>query len=435
MSASDAAGAGVRYCARCVYPSNHPLGLTFDDEGVCSGCRVHEEKDALDWTARGEKLRAIVDAFRDRSGRQFDCVVPVSGARDSYFIVHTLKRELGLNPLLVSYNKEYNTEIGIRNLAYLRTIFDCDYMSLSPSPALLRRIVRFTVNELASIYWHVLAGSTAFPVQLAVRLRIPLIVWGAHQGIDQVGMFSHLDEVEMTRKYRKDHDVMGLEAEDLAEASGIELTDLEPFRYPSNEEIEAIGVRGIYLNNYIRWDAKAQHEQMIDQYGYEAAPQQRTFNTYEDVDCHHYSGLHDYIKFLKHGYGKVSDHAAREIRLRRLTREQAIALVGRYQDVRPADLSRFLQWSGLAEHEVFAAVDAHRDPRIWSRDGRGWRLRDSVANHVGDPGVEAVRLGTFEGCEYHLTPPRDPGVADDGYVTIGRGFVDVSSTAAVEVRP
>lgn len=423
MSGSSV-GATIRYCARCVYPSNHALGLTFDDGGVCSGCRVHEEKDTLDWVARREILRGILDEYRDRRDRQFDCVVPVSGARDSYFIVHTLKTEFGLNPLLVTYNKEYNTRAGIRNLAYLRTSMDCDHMSLSPSPALLKRIVRFTLNELGSLYWHNLAGATAFPVQVAVRFKIPLIVWGAHQGVDQVGMFSHLDEVEMTRKYRKDHDVLGMEAEDLAAASGIPLDDLEPFRYPSNEEIEAVGVRGIYLNNYIRWDAKAQHERMIARYGYEPAPQQRTFNTYEDVDCFHYSGLHDYIKFLRHGYGKVSDHAAREIRLKRLTREQGIDLVRRYQDIVPRDTSLFLKWSGIRDAELWSAIDRHRSPRAWHRDATGWRLLDSVVNHAADEGVERARLDVVEKCDYQLTPSREPAVADNRYITIGRGYVD-----------
>lgn len=423
------------YCTRCVYASNHALGLTFDDQGVCSGCRVHEEKDVLDWDERFERLRGIVDAYRDRTGRHFDCIVPVSGARDSYFIVHTLKTRLGLNPLLVTYNKEYNTRLGIRNLAYLRTSMDCDHMSMSPSPVLLKRIVRFTLNELGSLYWHNLAGQTTFPVQVAVRLKIPLIVWGAHQGVDQAGMFSHLDEVEMTRKYRKDHDVLGMEAEDLASASGIGLEELEAFRYPSNEDIAAVGVRGIYLNNYIRWDAKAQQEQMIGTYGYESAPQQRTFNTYEDVDCSHYSGLHDYIKFLKHGYGKVSDHAAREIRLKRLTREQGIALVARYQGVVPSDTPLFLEWCGISQAELFAAVDRHRSPKAWERDGASWRLRDSVVNHAGDAGVDAVRLDVVEPCVYQLTPSREPDIYDDTYITIGRGHVDGVAAPPLRTSP
>ena len=110
------------------------------------------------------------------------------------------------------------------------------------------------------MYWHILAGQTVYPVRTAVQFKIPLIIWGAHQGIDQVGMYSHLDEVEMTRKYRKEHDLMGFEAEDLLNMeNNLTKEDLEQFLYPHDKEIEAIGVRGIYLNNFIRWDSKAQH--------------------------------------------------------------------------------------------------------------------------------------------------------------------------------
>ena len=109
----------MKYCKRCLYPENHPLYITFDEEGICSGCRVHEEKDSLNWTERGEKLKSILDNYKNKSKNNYDCIIPVSGARDSYFIVHTIKNVYGLNPLLVTYNKHYNTALGVRNLANL----------------------------------------------------------------------------------------------------------------------------------------------------------------------------------------------------------------------------------------------------------------------------------------------------------------------------
>lgn len=416
----------MKYCARCFYPANHPLGLTFDAQGVCSGCRVHEEKDTLDWGLRLEKLKKIADSYRNKSRTLHDCIIPVSGARDSYFIVHFVKNVLGLKPLLVSYNKQYNTEVGIRQLAYLKTNLGCDAMQMTISPERAKRITRETVEKLGSIYWHILAGQTVFPVQVAVRFKIPLIIWGAHQGLDQVGMFSHLDEVEMTRRYRKDHDIMGLEAEDLvAQSKTVKMADVEQFIYPHDKELELVGVRGIYLGNYVRWDSKAQHEQMIKVYGYETAPQQRTFDTYNDVDCFHYSGLHDEIKFRKWGYGKVTDHAARELRLKRLTREEGIALIERYGKVKPSDVALFLSWLGMDEREFWDHIDAHRDPTIWNRDSSGaWALKDDISNHAKDPGVDAVRLGRKEPCDFVLTGPRAPGPPEEKYTLIGRGWVD-----------
>lgn len=417
----------MRYCARCLYPENHPLGIQFDEEGVCSGCRVHEEKgekDQLDWRERGERLSRIFEAYRSRTGKNFDCIIPVSGARDSHFIVHTVKNVYKMHPLLVAYNKHYNTPVGIRNLAYLRTTFGCDILTLTVAPQTVKKITRLTLERLGSMYWHCLAGQTVFPVQIAVRFKIPLVVWGAHQGCDQVGMFSHWDEVEMTRKYRKEHDLMGLEAEDLMdEARGLTNSDLRPFLYPRDKEIERVGVRGIYLNNYIRWDSRAQHEEMIELYGYETAPQHRTFDTYNDVDCFHYSDLHDFIKYLKWGYGKVSDHASREIRLKRLTRAGGIEQVRRYQHLPPdpENFSLFAQWIGMGREELDGLLERHRNPDVWRRDEKGrWELKDGVERHADDAGVREAALSTADDCRFILKPGEAGG--ERRYTLIGKGW-------------
>ncbi len=413
----------MRYCKRCVYPENHALGITFDAEGVCSGCRIHEEKEVIDWNERLTRLKAIAENYRNRSGNTYDCVVPVSGGKDSYFTVHTVIKTLGLNPLLVNYNHEYNTKTGIRNLANLYTVFDCDGIQYTIAPDHLKQITRHTLKKFGSMYWHVLAGAYTFPVQVAARFKIPLIIWGVHGWTDQVGMFSHLDEVEMTKKIRKEHGLMGVDIEELA-ASGIDINTLRQFEYPSDEEIEKVGIRGIYLNNYIRWDAKTQHEQMIDAYGYETAPQQRTFNSYEDVECFHLAGTHDYIKFLKYGYGKVSDHASRDIRLKRLTREEGIERVRQYEQIVPKDLEVFLKWAGISEREFYEAVDPFRDPRIWEKKNAKWKLRDSVINHTKDDGIEAVRLPKIEDCHYRLPSTREPLCEETEPILMGRGYIN-----------
>lgn len=414
----------MKYCRRCLYPENQPLHLTFDDAGICSGCRIHEEKDSLDWVDREARLTTLFSAYRSKAPGKFDCIIPVSGARDSYFIVDTVKRRFGMNPLLVSYNRHHNTPRGIRNLAFLRTWFDGDYMQHVVAPQRVKAITRETIHRMGSMYWHVLAGQSVFPVQIAVRFKIPLIIWGAHQGLDQVGMFSHTDEVEMTRKYRCDHDLMGVEAEDLVGGTqGLRESDLVPYMYPHDREISRIGVRGIYLNNFIRWDTKQQHTDMLERYGYETGTVPRSFDTCNDVDCQHHSGLHDWVKFAKWGYGRASDHASREIRLRRMTREQGIDMVAKYQDTPPADKQTFLDWVGLNAREFDGEIDRFRDPRIWEQAAGGWQLRDSILNHREDSGVDAARLPIKEDwSEFPVTDTKDPDADESAYVLMARGY-------------
>jgi N-acetyl sugar amidotransferase len=414
----------MQVCTRCLYTSNHPLNLTFDEEGVCSGCRVHEEKDILNWNYQASKLAGILENYRSRSGKNYDCIIPVSGARDSYFIVHTIKNIFGMNPLLVTYNKHYNTAVGIRNIANLRIRFDCDIITLTVNPETVKSITRSTLRRFGSMYWHCIAGQTVFPIQIAAKFKIPLIIWGAHQGVDQVGMFSHRDEVEMTRKYRKEHDLMGFEAEDLIDDfDNISKSDVMPFLYPENKELEQVGVRGIYLNNYIRWDSRAQHERMIREYKYETAPQTRTFDTYNDVDCWNYSDVHDYIKWVKYGYGKVTDHACREIRLRRMTRAQGIAFVQQYEAHAPKYLQLFLDWLGITENAFNYIIDQHRNQRIWERDRDwNWQLRSDVLQGSCDKinQMQALEiLGPYK--EFELTEPATSSDRSDEYILIGKG--------------
>ncbi len=416
---------GVRVCSRCLYTQSHPLGIYIDDNWLCSGCMVHEEKDSLNWSEREQKLRSIINEYKNKNLNNYDCIIPVSGARDSYFIVDKIKNEYGMNPLLVTYNAQYNTDRGIRNLAYLRAHFDCDIFTLTVNPQRIKQVTRATLRRLGSLYWHVLAGQTVFPVQVAVRLKIPLIIWGAHQGTDQVGMYSHTDEVEMTRKYRKEHDLMGLEAEDLvSDEDQVFEKDIYQFLYPDNSDLASVGVRGIYLNNYIRWDTKAQHESMIEKYQYETYPQTRTFDSYSDVDSFVYSDLHDYIKNLKWGYGKVTDHVNREIRLKRLNREQGINLINKYKDLDPKFNSQFMDWLNISSNSLNFILDQHRNPNIWQRDEHwNWIRKDNFIYPEKDV-VNENRLTLKESCKFEISPSRRCNYKDEDYVLISKGWVN-----------
>lgn len=420
----------IQSCKRCLYTSTHPLGLVLDDEGVCSGCRIHEEKDTLDWDARWKKLEDLVAPYRVKTGNAYDCIVPVSGGGDSHFIVHVVKERLGLNPLLVHYNKYFNTPLGIRNLANLRIKFNCDMLTQNVNPLSVKKITRTTLREFGSMYWHCLAGQTVFPVQTAVRYKIPLIIWGGHQGTEQVGMFSHEHEVEMTRRYRKDHDLMGFEADDLMSIfDTLQEDDIWQYRYPDDASLNAVGVRGVYLSNYVRWDPKAQHELMIAKHGYKTASFSRTFDTYDFVDCFNYMDLHDRIKLYKHGYSRVTDHATREIRHGRLSREDGLALVRRHEQAQLNYLQYFCDWLGVTERGLQFMLDQHRNRRFWQEDEPGtWHFRgwSSLQQDVGSD-TTYVDAGFTSNSSMEIDGLK-------GYITVGKGCSSPALAAQDEVK-
>ena len=377
----------MNYCKKCFYHNEHPLKITFND-GICSGCLIHNEKYKIDWSQKQDKLKKILKQYQKINPNGFNCIVPVSGAKDSFFIVDYVKNKLGMRPLLVSYNIHYNSQIGLRNLAHIKNIFSLPHLVKTVDPKVIKKITKFTFKKFGSIYWHCIAGQTAYPVQVAVNFNIPLIIWGAHQGIDQVGMFSHHDEVEMNRRYRKDHDLFGYEAEDISLLSNISIKDLDPFIYPSDKNIDKLGLKGIYLNNYIFWDSRKQNELMIKKYNLFSNKIQRTFETYENVDSNHYTGIHDYLKLLKHGYSIITDNVNREIRLKRLNKETGNYLINKYENKPIKDLELFKNWLNVDTKTINYVFSKFRNKKFWQKDLKKWILKKGSNNKIFEEKID-----------------------------------------------
>jgi len=408
----------MQYCNCCVYPSNHPLGITFDDEGICSGCRVHEEKYKINWKKKKEELKKLFKPYKKKNNI-YDCIIPVAGNGDDYFVTDLVKNELGMNPLLVTYNSHFNTKIGIRNLSRLITNLDCDHLLNTVGPDSVKIISRITLKKLGNIYWHVLAGTQTFPVQVALKFNIPLVIWGVNGWLDQVGMFSHHDQVEMTKRVREEHSLKTFDAQMLiGENPKLSKKDLQAFTYPSIEEIKRKKIRGIYIGNYVFWDSQKQTEDMIKKYGYETTNQQRTFNKYETIHCAVNAGLHDYIKYLKYGYGKCTDHASRDIRLGRLSRKDAINLIKKYDSLKPDNIKNYFEWLEIDEKEFYKCINPFRDSRIWKFDkSKKWKKIKSIINYK-------IKTKNIKRRFYIKTKLLEQQSNKDKYILTGRSYID-----------
>lgn len=355
-------GKPFQACRVCLYDSRHPFGLTFDASGLCSGCATHAEKTDLDWDKRLVMLDKLLSAYRGRKGN-YDCVIPVRGTAEYFYVVDLVKNRMGLNPLLVAFNSHFNSTAGIENLDLIRDTFDCDIFLKTTSPATYKKLIRETLSRFGSVHWPFLAGHTVWPVRVAVQHQIPLIIWPTHQPTEQVGMFSYVDENQMTRRSRHEHDLLGFEPDELVSTESLlGEHDVLSLRYPSDHQLASKGLRGIYLANYLPWDTRQYSEQMIEKFGAKAASCPATFDTYDHVDNLVYTSVHDIIKRRKLGYGRVRDHLCREIRFGRLSRETALEIEAHFSDANSAQLNQqFFDWLGISD-QAFQWLMNHHFP-------------------------------------------------------------------------
>ena len=231
-------------------------------------------------------------------------------------------------------------------------------------------------------------------------------------------MFSHKHEVEMTRRYRKDHDLFGVEADQLPTIfDSLTKDDLWQFRYPDDSSLNKNSIRGIYLGNYVRWDPKAQHEEMIEKYNYLTTKFKRTFDCYDYVDCFNYMNLHDVLKLYKHGYSKVTDHACREIRFGRVTRDEALDLVKKYELVKPDYIDLFCDWLGISEQSLNFIMDQHRNKNYWKKKGsRKWLFR-GLSSKIKKNGKRSKE----KNFKFKINSKLEYKQSSE-YLTVGKGF-------------
>lgn len=372
----------VRWCTNCVYPGISAAPMEFDAEGQCMGCHMSKVKDAIpqaEWDRRRELLRDLLDRYRCRDGSRHDCVIAVSGGKDSWFQTHIIKNEFGLNPLLVTYNGNNYTAVGWRNLLRMREVFGVDHVIYSPGVALLKKLNRLAMVVMGDMNWHCHVGITTLPVRMAAMHRIPLVIWGEHGYLDLCGQFSLDDFPEMSYRDRLEHFARGYEWNFFVGMEGITSQEMIPYKYPSDEDLFGLDLRGIYIGNYLQWEANNHGRQMVERYGFEVSPVpfDRTYRTMSNLDDMHENGVHDYLKYIKFGYGRCTDHVCKDIRAGIMTREKAVELVRAYDPVKPRDLERWLNYVGWNEEQFDRLADTFRDPRVWRRVNGAW-VKDNM---------------------------------------------------------
>jgi N-acetyl sugar amidotransferase len=333
-------------------------GVTFDEMGICTTCRASEEKMRIDWAAREKELRQLLEYHKGKAGANYDCIVPISGGKDSTFQLHILVKVYGMKPLAVTFNHNWYTKTGWENLQNALEKFNVDHLLFTPSRSVINKLARKSLVMIGDACWHCHMGVGAFPLQVAVRFRIPLLIWG--ESVSEADGRATYQEGVI--RYDRDYFTRisaRVEADTMVD-SQISPRDVHPFRLPSVEEVERAGVVGIHLGDYLFWDEERQVEFVKKEYGWKDDRVEGTYKSYKSVECI-MAGVHDYAKFVKRGFGRGTDHASADVRAGLLTREEAFELAKKADLERPEALDYYLQITGMTEQEFLETLQSKRE--------------------------------------------------------------------------
>jgi N-acetyl sugar amidotransferase len=360
--------------------------LSFDAEGVCSGCRNFEARADVDWTRRSEELLEILERYRSPDGSSYDCVVPVSGGKDStYQTIRVL--ELGMNPLCVTATTDKLSDIGRRNIENLKRQ-GVDYLEVTPNPVVRRRINRLALRQVGDISWPEHVAIFTVPVRVAVQMRIPLIVWGENSQNEYGGPAAAAEHNTLTRRWLEEFGgLLGMRVSDVAGQDGIAPRDLVQYTYPTDLQLQEVGVTGIFLGYFLPWDGFG-NALFAQAHGFETLPRpvEGSLVNYENLDNVH-TGIHDYFKFLKYGFGRATDLACMHVRRGRLSRNDAVKLVRMHDGKFPwtylgYPIEEVLEEIGVALDEFQAICDRFTNKKLFETDRHGGLIRDEHQNLV-----------------------------------------------------
>lgn len=371
-----------RYCKRCVMPNTKP-DLFFDKNGVCDACLSAELKEAVDWEARKKEFEKLISKCRNKDGKNYDCIIPVSGGKDSHYQTYVIKKVYGLNPLLVCFEPTNRTKLGRDNLDNIKKAFGVNLIVFEKNPNIYKKMCLEGFRRVGDNEWPNHVGIFTIPVRVAIQFNIPLIIWGENSQLEYGGPKAARMKRTLDRRWLEEFGgLLGHRVEDMIGVDGITKEDLVAYTYPSYKELARVNVKGVFLGYYFKWDARKQLE-TVKNFGFKVksdGPVEGTFTNYENIDDNMMS-VHDYLKFVKFGFGRATDHACLDVRNKRINRDEAIRLVKKYDGKFPfKSINEFLDFFDMKRSEFDRIVDSFTNKALFLTASSGKVLRDEAGN-------------------------------------------------------
>ncbi|NBO18165.1 MAG: N-acetyl sugar amidotransferase [Proteobacteria bacterium] len=404
----------VKFCKRCVISNQRPNSaiefkhtintpkstINLDHEGVCDACRFAEQKrQTINWEERDAQLRALCDKYRRHDG-QYDCLVPGSGGKDSFYAAHVLKYKYGMHPLTVTWAPHVYTEWGWKNQqAWIHAGFD-NYL-MTPNGRVHRLLTRLAVENLMHPFQPFILGQKNLAPNMAVKFGIPLVFYGENEA-------EYGNPIGDTSKAKRDWSYFsaedksqiflgGTSLKSLIDDFGMDENDTLPYMPADPKQVGDLGVEVHYLGYYLKWHPQSCYYYAVEHGGFQAAPERTpgTYSKYNSLDDR-IDDFHYYTTGIKFGIGRATYDAAQEIRSGDITREEGVALVKRFDHEWPErfaeEIFRYLSIPAkefpvaskmfeqpILDREYFMRLsDSFRTPHLWQWDGKNWTLRHAV---------------------------------------------------------
>ncbi len=409
----------VAFCRRCVISNQRPNSavefkhtrdsakatINFDEDGVCDACRVAEQKQQIDWDAREQELRELCDRHRKTDGG-YDCIVPGSGGKDSFYASWVLKHEYGMHPLTVTWAPHIYTDWGWRNFQrWIHAGFDNQLFT--PNARVHRLLTRLAVDNILHPFQPFILGQKNLAPKMSVLHDVPLVFFGENEAEygnpkGQVASAKR-DASFFTSSDKTDISLGGVSYADLTGQFGLEDVDLEPYLPASPGDIERVGTEVHYLGYYVKWHPQSCYYHAQEHGGFEPSPERTagTYSKYNSIDDR-IDDFHYYTTFIKFGIGRATYDAAQEIRSGDIERDEGVALVRRYDGEFPDRFAdEIFKYLSIPENEFPEAsrmfeepvmdrayfdtlCDHFRSPHLWKRENGEWALRNAVYYDTGN---------------------------------------------------
>lgn len=377
----------VLFCKKCVISNQRPRStvefknsqnkkketLAFDENGVCDACRYAKYKEKnINWKEREKELIALCDKYRSKNG-YYDCIVPGSGGKDSSFASHVLKYKYGMNPLTITWAPHIYTDVGWENQRSWVHVGGFDNILVTPNGRVHSLLTKFAFENLLHPFQPFIIGQRGLAAKMALLYKIPLIFWGENQA-EYSNSIKENETPIMKERFFSEEEVDlnnivlgGISARQLIKDKKISLNDLNPYLPVLRQDVQRLGLKVHYLGYYLRWDPQENYYYAAKYTGFKAN-KERTEGSYskyssidDKVDMFHY-----YTTLIKFGIGRASYDAAQEIRNHKITREEGVSLVRRYDQEFPKKYFKdFLEYIDISEEKFWKLINDGRSPHLW----------------------------------------------------------------------